>query len=513
MKKNNIVKFKKINKKIQTQKGYALYNEGLCFYRQDKDSVAIKKFLQAEELGYESSDMFSSMARIYGAEGQFDKVKEYAQKAIDIDDEYGYPYFMLGGAYYEEGDLENTLKYYLLAEEKGYDDDIIMLREIAEVYSRLGDNNFLKQLEYATKAIELDPTNAFSYYWKGWMYFRRREYSHALKYYIKSENMGYSDYSLYYEISYCYSMLGNLNKAVEYANKCIFMDKEDALGYYRKGFAYFMEEDLKKSEQNLLMAEKKNCAESDMYSRLAFIYQTKNDFEKAVEYANKAINKDKTDIAGYAVMGNIYASLKKDFKTALLYYKKAYAEKVDFTEEFYVNFVILYVMRNQYKSANKILDEAFEKFPNSYSLMTVKIGILQSQKKYAQAEKLTKKLIKIEPENIWNIYYKALVYYNCPKEKKDYKKVIKLLEQINDPTTIYNGGIYAVLSFSYYEIKNYEMSLDYLYKFFQDSSCEEFFQKNYREIKKYFSKLNKKFPQDFRIKFIFEKLPDRVPIY
>ena len=87
------------------------------------------------------------------------------------------------------------------------------------------------------------------------------------------------------------------------------------------------------------------------------------------------------------------------------------------------------------------------------------------------------------------------------------------MEQINDPTTIYNGGIYAVLSFSYYEIKNYEMSLDYLYKFFQDSSCEEFFQKNYREIKKYFSKLNKKFPQDFRIKFIFEKLPDRVPIY
>jgi tetratricopeptide (TPR) repeat protein len=119
LKQNNIVKFKKLNSKALTKKGYALYNEGLCFYRQDKDSIALKKFLHAEDLGYESSDMFSSMARIYGAEGQFDKVKEYARKAIDIDSEYGYPYFMLGGAYYEEGDYEQTLKNYLLAEEKG----------------------------------------------------------------------------------------------------------------------------------------------------------------------------------------------------------------------------------------------------------------------------------------------------------------------------------------------------------------------------------------------------------
>ena len=508
MNKNNIVKFQKPKpKNTKSKKGYALYNEGLCFYRQDKDSLAMKKFLQAEEAGYESSDMFSTMARLYGAESQFDKVKEYAQKAIDIDSEYGFPYYMLGGAYYECSDYETALKYYLIAEEKGYDDDIIMFREIAELYGRVDGNNFLKQLEYATKAIALNPDNAFSRYWKGWMYFRHQDYSHALKYYLKSEDMGYSDFSLYYEISYCYSMLGHLKKAIEYANKCIFMNKEDAMGYYRKGFAYFMEDDLKKSEQNLLMAEQKSCDESDMYSRLAFIYQTRNDFDNAIKYAQKSIEKDKTDIDGYAVMGNIYVSLKKDYRTALKYYKKAYSVKVDYTEDFYANFAVLYVMLNRYKLANKLLDEAFKKFPKSYNLMSIKIGILQFKKDYDNAEKLTKKLVKIEPENIWNLYYKALVYYNCKKDRKDYKKVIKILEKVNDENVITNGGTYAVLSFSYCELKNYEMSLEYLYKFFQGNSCEEFFQKNYKEINRYIKKLAKKLPNDFRIKFILQKFP------
>ena len=134
---------------------------------------------------------------------------------------------------------------------------------------------------------------------------------------------------------------------------------------------------------------------------------------------------------------------------------------------------------------------------------------MQFKKKYKEAEKLTKKLIKLEPDNIWNFYYKALVYYNCSKEKKDYKKVIKYLEKIKDANIIYNGGIYAVLAFSYCELKSYETALEYLYKFFQDNSCEEFFQKNYREIRKYCIRLQKKFPQDYRINFIFEKFPDR----
>jgi len=507
--KNNIIKFEKPKKFDKSSKrAYALYNEGLCFYRQDRDSIALEKFLQSEALGYKSSDMFSFIARIYGTNDEFEKVKEYAQKAIDTDSDYGDPYFLYGGALYESGDIKNALKYYLLAEEHGYDDDIIMFREIAECYGKLGDKYFLKQLEYATKAINLDTENAYSRYWKGWIYFRHNEFSHALKYFLKSENMGYSDISLYYEISYCYSMLDNLKKAVEYADKCIFTDKSDPLGYYRKAFAYFMKEEYGKAKRYYLSAEKRDCKEPDMYIRLGYIYQNEENFEKAVEYSDKTSKLDKKDPDAYILKGNVYASLKKDYITALKYYKKAYKIDNDMTEDFFANFSVLYSMLNRYSSAIKIIDEGLKKYPKSYNLLSIKIGAYQFKKEYDIAEKLTKKLIKLDPKNPWNNYYKALVYYNCKKRKKNYKKVINYIEKIEDSNIRVFGGSDGVLSFAYYEIKEFNKSLEIFYRFLDSEYCDEFIEKNIKEIKRYYKKLLKKFPNEIKLANLAKKFPE-----
>ena len=64
MEDNKIIKFNKDFKKKPkaeglSKRGYSLFNEGMCFYRQEKDLMALEKFLQAEKEGYESADMFS----------------------------------------------------------------------------------------------------------------------------------------------------------------------------------------------------------------------------------------------------------------------------------------------------------------------------------------------------------------------------------------------------------------------------------------------------------------------
>ena len=66
MEDNKIIQFnrdfkKKTKPATSTKRGYALFNEGMCFYRQEKDLMALDKFLQAENEGYESADMFSFM--------------------------------------------------------------------------------------------------------------------------------------------------------------------------------------------------------------------------------------------------------------------------------------------------------------------------------------------------------------------------------------------------------------------------------------------------------------------
>ena len=232
--------FKKRTKvKSASTRGYALFNEGLCFYRQNKDDRALEKFLASEEEGYESSDMLAFIAWIYGSKNDYETSKKYARKSIDMDPENGFAYSVMASCYYHLDENEKCLKYGLLAFEKDYDVDATLCRQISEMYNSPEINNHLKALEYAQKAIDIAPKHAFSWYWKGWIYYTKDDFKNALKYYLKAEKLGLHEHYLYFEISYSYGMLDNLKKSIEYANKSIFLDKEYNLGYYRKGFAYF----------------------------------------------------------------------------------------------------------------------------------------------------------------------------------------------------------------------------------------------------------------------------------
>lgn len=511
MTKDNVIKFQRPKQKTPektSKRGFALYNEGVCFDRQDKDSIALEKYLLAEEYGYESVDMFSSIARIYGSLGQYEKVKEYASKAIEIDSEYGYPYLLFGGASYDLGEFDKALEYFLLAEKYEYE-EVIMFRQVAELYHTIhGSQSFLKQLEYATKAIMLNPKNAYSKYWKGWIYYVNQEFSHALKYMLRAEQMGYFDSVLYYEISYCYSSLGNLDKAVEYANKCIFLDKKDSFGYYRKGFAYCMENDLAHAKEAFLIAENLECKEMDMYCRLGYIYFEEKNFDKAIFYTDKSIKLDKKCVDAYILKGNIYAAIKKDYKTCLKFYKKAYKlTQVGYNADFYHDFALTYNMLNRYAMAMKWVDEGLRNFPESYNLMAFKITLLQHKKSYDEASALTDKMVELYPDNIWNNYYQALKYYNCKKQNRDYAKIAEYLNKIQDSDVYIFGGSDAVLSIAYYELKVYKKSLEAMCNFFDTDICEEFLVKNKKVMKSYVKKLRKKFPTDEKLLAICKKYP------
>lgn len=515
MEKNNkIIQFKRnFKKKKDTnttsgKRGFGLFNEGLFFYKQNKDELALKKFQAAEEDGYESSEMFGYMGWLYGHFEQYDKSRTYAQKAIDIDPEYGFPYCVLANSYFMgNNDSDQTLKYFLLAEKYGFNDDEVMMRKISLLYNQ--QNNYLRAIEYTNKAIKIDPQNAYSKYWKGYIYFSNEDYKNALIYYKKAEAMGQSDFSLYYEMSYCYSCLEDHKKGLEYANKSIFLDKEYPMGYYRKGFAYFQAGDDEHALEPFLQAEKLGCKEQDMYARIAYLYGTKNINDKAFEYADKAIKADRKASEGYIIKANIYGYNLKDYKSALKPLKKAYIlSEGNADVNFYANYITALSYLNRHKKSMELVNEALEKFPENYDLISIKISLLQFTKKYKEAEILTQKLIEIDPDNHWTIYTKALTYYNCKKKDRNYDKVIELLLPIKDEQAICDfGGSKAVLAFCYCEKKDYEKSLEYLLEFAKQPESEEFFVKNKKELQKYFKKLSQKTPADKRLEKIAKIFP------
>jgi tetratricopeptide (TPR) repeat protein len=158
--------------------------------------------------------------------------------------------------------------------------------------------------------------------------------------------------------------------------------------------------------------------------------------------------------------------------------------------------------------ALKILNEGLDRYPRDYNLRASVISALQMKKEYDRAYDLTQELIKLEPENEWNNYNLGLCYYNRRVKDRNYDKVISFMENIKNDEILVNGGCYAVLSFSYYQKKDYEKSKEYYIKFFTTNCVEEFIIKNKKEIKRFYKKLIKKFPDDPKLKEIGNKHPD-----
>lgn len=475
MGKDKVIQFNKDFKKKElvkpSKRGFGLFNEGMCFYNQDKNELALKKFKAAEKDGYESAVMFANMAWLYGYFGEHDKVEEYAQKSIEIDSEYAFPYSLLGRYYHiTQNDAEKALKYYLIAEK--YDCDIvIMYRAASELYLDAG--NFLKAVKYASKAIKLDPKDGYSYYWKGYVYYRNQDFKSAINYYEKAESFGENFNSLFYEMSYCYSMLEKYDKGIEYANKYIFLDKKDFWGYYRKGFAYFQASEDNNALEPFLMAEKLGCKESDMYSRLGFLYSVKNNNKEALRLIRK----------GYKLADG------------------------DVDNDYYCSYISILATAKQYKKALELVDKALDKYPDDYRLLLSKISILQCKKRYKEAEEVTKKLLAIDPDDPYSIFYEALMYSNRPKKEKDYEKIICTILKIKDADIEDFGGRKAMLASSYYEIKDYEKSISYFVEFFKMPDNSEWLDLNFKEVKKYFKKIYKKFPSDERLNEILKNFP------
>ena len=64
-----------------------------------------------------------------------------------------------------------------------------------------------------------------------------------------------------------------------------------------------------------------------------------------------------------------------------------------------------------------------------------------------------------------------------------------------------------MLASSYYEIKDYEKSIFYFVEFFEMPDNSEWLDLNLKEVKKYFKKIYKKFPNDERLISILKRFP------
>ena len=492
---NNILKFRSNKQKVEKSqtKGFSLFQEGMFFFNNDNDAIALEKFLQAEKEGYKSADLFANLACLYKIFEDVDKAFVYIKKSLRLDNKYGYTHALCGKLYIQKGNPEKGMKHLLKALDCGYTSPYVY-GCISDLYDE-PFNNYLKAQKYASKAIAEFPEEYNSYLGMGYLFYRHQEFSKALEYFLKATKMmKIPDSSLMFSISYCYSMLGNLQKAIEYANQVIFLNKNDWNGYYRKGFAYFQageKDEVAKSA--FLLAEKYGCPEADMYTRLAYLAVMSDtpNFDDAIKYSQKALELSKKEVAGYFTMGLAYHCIKEDSKTAIKYFRKYKKLSNDVHDaEFYYVFGEALLECCRFKFAEELLQEAVKIYPKDENLQMLLIEALLDCKKFNEADKYIKRLGGSDLSNDWKNFFK--VFYNYQKIPHDYKACLKYGKTVVDR---HPEAVLFIMMVSAFKLKDYELTFRYLEQYIYKTDVKNISKRNYKSIVHFYKLFSKKFPE------------------
>lgn len=492
-------------------KGFAIFNEGLYLYKEEKYDLAFEKFKQAEKLGYKTCDMYLSMSYICDISEQrdVDLVLKYIDKAIKCDSDYGYAYFLKGATYSEYLDkYDLAIKYLLKAKEHDYE-SVSLYYYLAKCYDNKDET--MKALAIASTCISKYPDSYFGYLAKGNIYYYQNRYKEALPYLLKSEVLGEIEHSILFKISYCYSNLDDYKKALEYANKMIFLDKKNPEAYYRKGFVYYIQNDFESALKNFLEAEKLGLDQNDwggMYSRMSWIYQSiKNDNEKALYYSNKALSYDIKDSFDYYRMGCLQLYGLKNNAEALKYFKLSLKNAADEDEsglpDVYFDLSVLYLRLRKYTLALNTVNKGLEfssKFNNKF-LYQQKISVLYKMNKYSECQKIIDYLLGIDANDIWTMQACGILKY----EEEDYDKAIECFVKSEKELKEMNPWAYAYWSFALLNKGKYDESLE---KFSLYSEYEDLKYLEYKDkilIKSHIHKLEKHFPNNPELEKIKEK--------
>lgn len=496
MKKEKIIQFKRHDRhKLSLSKGFTLFNEGKCLYDCNKDDLALEKFVESEKCGYESDEMFSFMAWIYGKEtANYDLVMQYTSKAIELNEENSYVYYLKGYIQEEAGNYKDALDNFLKAEEYGYS-IAHLYTKISYCYEQIGET--MKAIAYASKAIKKFPNEVDCYRRKAWAYFYIENYSQALKYFLKAEKMG--DNLNYFRISYCYSEAENHKAALAYANKAIISERNNYYGYYRKGFVYYMEGEYEKALKAFKETEKYIKDESkdvfDMYPRMSWIYQiVKNDLKKAEEYAQIGITLNPEYPFAQYRMGCVYSYGYKNYKEAMKYFKQAYKLDKDFPELYY-DIAQTCLSMKKLKQGLEYADEGLESFPDNFDIQAVKISLLYLKSRYSESREMIENALEKYPENIWlrQAYGLVLLMF------KEYEKSLEYFEPIRNELANCNPFALFGLCMAYEKLKRYDESLDVFLDYTRIENIEYIEKKDVKVIKRVLKSLEKYFQSDHRI--------------
>lgn len=395
-------------------------------------------------------------------------------------------------------------------------DKLTVLRNIADVYSKMGD--YQRGFEIYNKVYDLavatsnHSREAQALYDMAYMLFELSDYSKAITFYEKSFNK-YTELGDYDNAGLCQSNigqaewnLGNFQKAIACHNKAIeYRDKtgnkaDQAFSYDKLGSLYSKQGDPEKAMEyftkaiELYKSQNDSVGMAGVYDNIGAMYKKLNDFEKTFEYFKKSLAikekaKDKYAIAGnYYEQGMAYMTFN-DIPNATLMLNKALELNLLVNDRLDAIYCMMnlgqiqYGYRNNFDSAIVIFQQSLSmakeiKNNSPIAFAYKQMGLLYSEKgeavisaKYLDSALVIYELMQ-EKAEIGNVFLnlgsasisggdfdKAMSYFLKAEDVAKSMNNINLMADVY----IYKGDLYRILG----EYSKAKVTFDSAYTFYK----------------------------------------------
>jgi len=404
--------------------------EIIDFYLDDnKFNDALKVIEYGYTLFPENSSLMLREAQILAGTGQLSRSLRCLKTLERFEPQNEEVLLTMASIYSQLREHQKAIALYRKALEFGgeeYEEEINL--EIALEYENM--DRFDKAIETLQEALTRNPDNETLLYELAYCFEAMDRFQECIGYYKSFIDRHPFSFPAWYNLGNAYQKMEKLEEAIEAYDYCLAIQHDFTPAYYNKAHALFKQEKFHETIQVLEESYLVEPPQAPVYCHIGECFEKLGEYDKALFYYRKSLSVDEQFADAYLGLGMVM-DLQGRTSESLSYIEKAvklepenadyalfmvemlkklehYDDALDLTtslierfpdnEDVWIDHADIHFCNGDLQIALEMIQEGWQKIPNSAVIGYRKVAYLLESGKQAEAEDLLARLYANEPE-------------------------------------------------------------------------------------------------------------------
>lgn len=410
-------------------------------------SALVRRYKQAMESGkniYLDADEFGELAEYYDSQDEPDVARDVIDAGLLI-----HPSslsLLIKKAKFEVYEGEYTQALNLLNKVSAeYDFDLYLLR--IECYLQLGQYDDAYSLTEELLEKEEDEEQYHIFAELGFLHVEADCFKEAVIYFEESLKYNPENIDVLSDMAYAYEMLGDFDAAIGTTNRILDLEPYTYEAWINLGKLYSLKEEFEKAIDAFDFALTINDSDNNVLKLKAHCLSLAGRIEEAIDIFNGLLSVDFEDGSLYILLAECYQALEMYDETLGCLDK--YEQLVGETPELLVKKAYLFLQKEDYGTAQQVVREGLELYPDSFDLNMIEGEIAFKQGEYDKAKDL---YLSLYPQNMENFHLVDRLAILCIREE-DYTQAAYYTEKLLDIDSN-NQAVKERLALLYFEMND-----------------------------------------------------------